>query len=54
MKLNYKNISCKPDFTNDRCIKCIFLTKNYYTLCEYCNFYVFVKTNGDIFDENIL
>lgn len=54
MKLNYNNISCKPDFTNNKCLNCIFCIKTCYTLCEHYDFCVFIKTNGDIFNENIL
>lgn len=54
MKINYNNISCKEDLTTDRCRYCTFWINTCNTLCEHFNFCTFIKTNGDIFDENIL
>lgn len=54
MKGNYKNVSCKLDYTTDRCRDCTFLINTCNILCKHFNFCVFKRTNGDIFDENIL
>lgn len=54
MKINYKNISGKPDLTSFRCQDCIFTTGTCYTPCKRFNYCVFTKSKGDIFDENLL
>lgn len=53
MKLNYKNISCSP-ITSDECPDCVFRDIHCNILCEYWHYSAFVKTKGDIFNENIL
>ena len=54
MKGNYKNVSCKLDYTTDKYRYCTFCINTCNTLCEHFNFCTFTKTNGDIFDESIL
>lgn len=52
MKINYKNISGSPIY--EKCPNCIFTEIECHILCEHFNFCTFIKTKGDIFDENLL
>lgn len=54
MKLNYKNISCKPDLTSMKCKDCTFALRTCNTICSCFNYGILTNVKGDIFNENLL